>query len=189
MARSRSSSIPPKVRQARSDLARLRKLGLTKAKIAPGKRPGGSVSKTLKKFESVLSGRSKVISAPKETRERYREFPQARGKIAVPVKRGEKVRVIRSGPRKGLISRSTRYPGIAEPIRHIFLPRNLPYEDIPRGKRIHYAMHLGPNIYRFKTFEDLDAFVGSSDRLRAATDTIEIYEGGFDGADDEDDDE
>lgn len=175
MARSGKSTKSRSGSQAKSGLAKLRRVGLTKAK--PKGRPGGSAYALLRRFKLVLQGKAAVVKAPKETRKKYAgEFEQARGRIVVPtITNRERVRV--SKKTKELI-RTTQFGERGAKIKAMVVPRLRTLDDLPKGPNIGYIVHIGDrgkSTRLFRNFDFLDDYVGSSAGLIQTIGAIEPF--------------
>lgn len=158
MAKSKSTRRPRRTQAQKKlagDVARLRRKGLTTAK--PGAKPGGSAYTLLRKFRDVLEGKSVVLKAPREVRETYKgTFPQAKGKIAVPIKKGEKPRV--SKKLKAITYPKTFMPG-EKPFRTVILPRTTDWRRLPKGPGISYRVYVGTSAIFFVNYNLLREYI------------------------------
>lgn len=175
MARSRKSSSGRRSSQAKSGLAKLRRVGLTTSK--PKGRPGGSAYALLRKFAPVVQGKASVVKAPKDVRAKYKgQFEQGRGRIVVPkVTSRERIRVSKKTKE---IVRTTQFGTGGRKIKAMVIPRLRTLDDLPKGPNIAYIVHVGDRgrITRiFRTYEFLDDFVGTSAGLIQTIGAIEPF--------------
>lgn len=166
--------------QIRKDLAKLRRKGLTRAKIKRGKRAGGSALKTIKKFRNVLQGKAVVLKTTSKTRKQLPkgQFLRGRGgRIVVPVNAGETVRV---NKKTGELLRSSRKFGTRLKARVVSIETSI--STLPAGPNVVYGLRtFGGNTFYFAggtKQEDLSAFLRQytgKEFLRE----IDIIESGF----------
>jgi hypothetical protein len=140
-----------------SDIARLRRKGLTRASAKRKSRPGGSAYQLLKKFRAVLDNQARVLTAPREVRETYKgTFPQARGKIAVPIKKGEKPRI--SKKLKAITYPKTFIAG-EKPFQTVILPKTSDWRRVPKGPGISYRIYVGTSAIFFANYNLLREYI------------------------------
>lgn len=153
--RKRSSSTA-KVRQQAANIARLRKVGLTKSTAGKsGKRMGGSAYALMRKFKDVIDKRAAVIKAPAKVARDYKgTFQTTRNKIIVPKSPGERVSLKANTIRK----RKVVVPG-ERPVNLFIPPNGLTLTNMPRGPGYSYRIWEGRARRFFATYALLEEYL------------------------------
>lgn len=177
------------LKKAKSDLARLKKLGLYKGDAR--KQPTRYALRQIKEYKDVLDKRAKVVTVPKRkhAREYTEVFRTKYRKVVIPARSGEKFFY---NKKSGEIFSYNREYG--HRIKRIFPKHRVTADnvkDLPKGKNIRFAIPIGKPGHRerFLTFEDLAQFMGSYERYKDWQKYVEIEEILDDEIEDEENDE
>lgn len=155
------------LKKAKSDLSRLKKLGLYKGDAR--KQPTRYAKEQISKFRDVLEKRAKVVTVPKRkhAREYTEVFRTKFRKVVVPTRSGEKFYYNKKSGE--IFSYNKEY---GHEIRRIFPKHPLSAKEAARlakGKNIRYAIPIGTGgtmrRMRFTDYKELQTYM-SSDSLK-----------------------
>ncbi len=164
------------LKKAKSDLAKLKKLGLYKGDAR--KAPTDYAQRQIRKYSDVLEGRAKVVTVPKRSvaREYTQVFRTKYRKVIIPARRGEKFFY---NKKSGEVFSYNREYG--HRIKRIFPKHRVTADNVknlPQGKNIRFAIPIGKPGHRerFLTYEDLAQFMGAYERYKDWQKYVEIEE-------------
>jgi len=158
MPKRKSTSTPHRKQQVKA-LARLRKLGLTTSRAPSGKRLSGGARAALKKFKPVLEGKATAVKAAPDVIRRYRStFTTSQRHIIVPKREGERVLPLRG---TATIRKTKQMFRGGRRFQMRVIPKIQSITDLPRGKDIAYAVHMGTSTAYFATYELLEEFINN----------------------------
>lgn len=155
------------LKKAKSDLAKLKKLGLYGGDAR--KQPTRYAREQIKKYNDVLEGRAKVVTLPKRgTAREYTEVFQTKNRrVVIPARKGEKFFYNKKSGE--IFSYNTEY---GHKIKRIFPKTPLTEKSaaaLPKGKNIRFAIPIGSGEgtrrMRFTTYKELADYM-SSDSLK-----------------------
>lgn len=143
------------LRKFRSEVARLKALGLVSKRIdARSQKPTRYMREQVKKFSDVLAGKAKVVHVPKRIdAKRFEDIFRVKGKnVVVPVSKGEKAPryIKKTGEIQGYVERNGQ--------KYVKLYANrerLNPSDFPTGPNILYRIPFGGGGSAF-TFDDVN---------------------------------
>jgi hypothetical protein len=142
------------LRSFRSDVAKLKKLGLVSSRIdARSQKPTRYMRDQVKKFSDVLEGKAQVVKMPTRADAKKFEAMRTKGKaVVVPVLKGEKARYSK---KTGLIS-GLRQRG-ANLIRRVL---GIGDASKFKGPNVRYSIPLGRpgERWTFDSWEEIKAF-------------------------------
>ena len=157
------ASSGPSIRKFRSDVAKLKSLGLVSAKVdARSQKMTRYMRSQVKKFEPVLTGKAKVVHAPsRKAATDYREGGRyiTKGKnVVIPVDdKAERLRWDKKANR--VVGTSSQY---GERHTREYLPKPLTADNaksLPVSSDILYTIPIGRSYRSFDTFDALQAFM------------------------------
>lgn len=161
MANRKTSSGQASIREFRSAVAKLKAAGLVSHRVdARSQQPTRYMRGQVKKFADVLTGKAKVVEAPKRSdlsayKEGGRYIVKGKRVVIPTTDKSERLRFDKKT--KTVVGRSKQY-GEAHTREYTPKPVTSPTQ-LPRGYDIRYTVPLGRSYRSFDTLEDLTAFM------------------------------
>lgn len=161
MAIRKPTSGQSSIREFRSAVAKLKAVGLVSARVdARSQAPTRYMRGQVRKFADVLSGKAKVVTAPKrsdlaEYREGGRYIVKGKHVVIPTTDKTERLRFDKKT--KTVVGKSRQY---GDSFTREYQPKPITQpQSLPSGYDIRYTIPLGRSYRSFDTIEDLTSFM------------------------------